>query len=116
MLCGGDPVRVGHHVDRFDRLFYLELTLRIDLQGMSNEELQRILERLIPCPLCDGAGIIEPPERDYWAECPVCWGAMYRIPRDGDEPFDPTVGPMWQDISKPVVHAMFRNRLRDGRT
>jgi hypothetical protein len=40
---------------------------------------------------------------------------MYRTPMD-NAPFDPTEGPWWQDIAAPAVHAMFRNRLKDGMT
>ena len=112
-LCGGKPVLAGKHVDRFDRLFYLELVLRLDLKAMSNQELDRILERLTPCPLCAGEGLIQPPERDLWAECPVCWGAMYKTPTCND-PFDPQTMPDFYDIAMSCVFSMYRNRLRDG--
>ena len=112
-LCGGEPVFAGKHVDRFDRLFHLELVLRLDLRAISHQELDRILERLTPCPLCEGEGLIQPPERDIWAECPVCWGAMYKTPTC-DDPFDPLAMPGWYDIAMEGQFSQFRNRLRDG--
>lgn len=111
-LCGGESVAVGHRIDPFDRRFHLELFLGIDLRDVSDQELERILQRLVPCPLCQGAGIIEPPERDYWAECPVCWGAMYRTVVGPEDLFDPRVRPFGHNIAASVLHSMFRNRLK----
>lgn len=109
-LCGGEPVPV-EYVDRFDRIFHLELVLRIHVGSLAPDQLDRILARLTPCPLCDGQGIIEPPERDGWGECPVCWGAMYatRFCRD---PFHPQVMPGWYDIAMPTHPVGTTNRLK----
>lgn len=112
-LCGRDPVFGGKYVDLFDRLFHLELVLRLDLWSISKDEIDRVLERLVACPLCDGEGLIQPPERDIWAECPVCWGAMYKTPTC-DDPFDPLAIPGWYDIARPVQFSMYRNRLKNG--